>query len=165
MFIGTLPLITLSKHSQRKFIKLFGACLRNFLKLLLGSSSICFPSARTHDIHAKSTQDLGFPRYQFQVHARSWILQEPHEGFQDLGRNLRGFPSFTFFTIASFLSQNYSQRQNFGSIALDNSQNLEKKHFFSSPQQHFQDLDRILTRFCVVSQDFDFPYFRQNGAL
>ena len=35
--------------------------------------SKCPPSARTHDIHAKSTQDLGFPRYHFQVHARSWI--------------------------------------------------------------------------------------------
>ena len=106
-----------------------------------------------HDTISKSTQDLGF----FNNHTRvSRILAGTFVVFQVL----------LLFTSASFTSQNFSERQNFGSIALHNSQNVEKKNiFFSSPQQHFQDLDRILTRFCVVSQDFEFFYFCQNGAL
>ena len=101
---------------KKKFHRVF---LTFFAVNEVNRGELFIPSARTHDIHAKSTQDLGFPRYQFQLHARFWILQEPHEGFQNLGRNLRGFPSFTFFTNASFLPQNYSERQN-----------LEKKNIF-----------------------------------
>ena len=105
-----------------------------------------------HDTISKSTQDLGF----FNNHTRvSRILAGTFVVFQVL----------LLFTNASFTSQKFSERQNFGSIALHNSQNLEKKHFFSSSQQHFQDLVRILTRFCVISQDFDFSYFCLNGAL
>ena len=106
-----------------------------------------------HDTISKSRQDLGF----FNNHTR-------------VSRKLAGtfvvFQVLLLFTNASFTSQKFSERQNFGSIALHNSQNLEKKtFFFSSSQQHFQDLDRILTRFCVISQDFDFSYFCHNGAL
>ena len=120
-------------------------------------TTISTPSRRKtldfHDTISKSTQDLGF----FKNHAKvSRILTGTFVVFQVL----------LLFTNASFTSQKFSERQNFGSIALHNSQNLEKKNnLFSSPQQHFQDLDRILTRFCVVSQDFDFSYFCQNGAL
>ena len=106
-----------------------------------------------HDTISKSTQDLGF----FNNHTR-------------VSRKLAGtfvvFQVLLLFTNASFTSEKFSERQNFGSIALHNSQNLEKKNiFFSSSQQHFQDLDRILTRFCVISQDFDLSYFCHNGAL
>ena len=106
-----------------------------------------------HDTISKSTQDLGF----FNNHTR-------------VSRKLAGtfvvFQVLLLFTNASFTSQKFSERQNFGSIALHNSQNLEKKNiFFSSSQQHFQDLDRILTRFCVISQDFDLSYFCHNDAL
>ena len=93
--------------------------------------SKCPPSARTHDIHAKSTQDLGFPRYHFQVHARSWISTIPFPSprkILDSSRTTRGFPGswqelawfskFYFFTNASITSQYHSKRQNFGSIAL-----------------------------------------------
>ena len=77
-----------------------------------------------HDTNSKSTQDLGF----FKNHTRvSRILAGTCVGFQVL----------LFFTNASILSQNYSQRQTFGSIALDNSQNLEKKTFFFEPTAAF----------------------------
>ena len=70
-----------------------------------------------HDTNSKSTQDLGF----FKNHTRvSRVLAGTCVVFQVL----------LFFTNASFLSQNYSERQNFVSIALDNSQNLEKKNIF-----------------------------------
>ena len=67
------------------------------------------PSVQTHDIHAKSTQDLGFSRRHFQVHVRSWIVQDPYEGFQDWSRNLRGFPSFTFFTNVLIRTESHSK--------------------------------------------------------
>ena len=71
-----------------------------------------------HDTISKSTQDLGF----FNKHTR-------------VSRKLAGtfvvFQVLLLFTNASFTSEKVSERQNFGSIALHNSQNLEKKkHFF-----------------------------------
>ena len=70
-----------------------------------------------HDTISKSTQDLGF----FNNHTR-------------VSRKLAGtfvvFQVLLLFTNASFTSEKFSERQNFGSIALHNSQNLEKKTFF-----------------------------------
>ena len=70
-----------------------------------------------HDTISKSTQDLGF----FNNHSRvSRILAGTFVVFEVL----------LLFTNASFTSPKIFQRQNFGSIALHNSKNLEKKTFF-----------------------------------
>ena len=42
LLTGTLPWIKLSKHSHRKFLKLFGDSLRSFLKLHFDRSINCF---------------------------------------------------------------------------------------------------------------------------
>ena len=66
-----------------------------------------------HDTISKSTQDLGF----FNNHTRVSRI---------LAGNFVVFQVLLLFTNASFTSQKFSERQNFGSIALHNSQNLKK---------------------------------------
>ena len=87
-----------------------------------------------HDTISKSTHDLGF----FNNHTRvSRILAGTFVVFQVL----------LLFTNASFTSRKFSERQNFGSIALHNSQNI----FFFEPTAAFprswKDLDKILRDF------------------
>ena len=104
------------------------------------------------------------PRHPRQVHACSWILQEPHDGFQDLDRNLRGSPSFTFFLQILLLHPKTTQKV-LVRLPWITVKTSKKKHFFSSPEQHFHYLDRISTRFCMVSQGFDLSYLCQTDAL
>ena len=104
-------------------LKFLGFCFPfvslRFLLLLVRKCSVLNPTTSTpsplkildfHDTISKSTQDLGFLKNHTRV---SRILAGTCVVFQDL----------LFLTNASITSQNHSKRQNFGSIALDHSQN------------------------------------------